>query len=63
VHAGVFVDGSVLPLLHGLARAALAADAIDAGQAEAWIADQDRRAAEGRTFFAVPLLMAAATRP
>ncbi|MFD4371826.1 methyltransferase domain-containing protein [Streptomyces sp. NPDC058486] len=57
-----FTDARWLPLLTGLADAALRAGAVDPARAAAWTADQRRRAATGRLFAAVPFFTAAATR-
>ncbi len=56
-------DERALPLLVGLAAAAHSAGAVPRDQADAWVAEQTRRARDGRLFLAVPLFVAAATRP
>jgi hypothetical protein len=61
VHTGVFLDGSFLPVLTRLAEACCEHGAIT--RADAWIADQRERARADRLFTAVPIFMAAATRP
>jgi ubiquinone/menaquinone biosynthesis C-methylase UbiE len=58
----VFTDVTMLPMLTGLARAARATGAITSEQADAWIAEQARRAQADRVFLGVPLFIAAATR-
>jgi len=58
VYVGVFTDRAMLPLVTGLADAAL-----DAGeQAASWTAEQLRRAEADRMFLGVPLFVAAAGR-
>ncbi len=63
VHTGVFTDGSFLPVLTRLAETCREHGAITPAQAETWIADQRERARTDRLFAAVPIFMAAATRP
>ncbi|MEW9547298.1 methyltransferase domain-containing protein [Nonomuraea sp. NPDC050783] len=63
VRTGVFTDAAMLPVLTDLAGSVRAAGGIDAGQEEAWVAEQRRRAGAGRMFLAVPFFVAAATRP
>jgi ubiquinone/menaquinone biosynthesis C-methylase UbiE len=63
VHAGVFTDGSFLPVLTRLAEACCEHGAIARAQADAWIADQRERAQADRLFAAVPFFMTAATSP
>jgi SAM-dependent methyltransferase len=58
VRTGVFTGAEMLPLLTGLAGAALAAGAITSGQAADWTAEQTRRARGGRLFLAVPIFAA-----
>lgn len=62
VHTGVFTGPLMLPMLMGLAAAARASGAIDGAQADAWTAEQRRRADRGRLFLALPMFLAAATR-
>jgi hypothetical protein len=62
VHVGVFTDGTMLPMVTGLADAALDAGAITGEQAAAWTAEQSRRAGADRMFLAVPLFVAVARR-
>jgi ubiquinone/menaquinone biosynthesis C-methylase UbiE len=63
VHTGVFTDGAFLPILTGLAEVCREYNAITPAQADAWIADQRERAQADRLFAAVPIFMAAATKP
>ncbi|NRQ30418.1 methyltransferase domain-containing protein [Nonomuraea sp. NN258] len=63
VTTAVFTDGVMLPLLSNLAENARAAGAITAAQAENWIDDQRRRAADGRLFLALPIFTAAGRKP
>ncbi|TNY35517.1 methyltransferase domain-containing protein [Thermomonospora catenispora] len=63
VHTGVFTDAVMLPLLTGLAETAHAAGAVTRRQADDWLAEQTERAHAGRLFVAVPMFVAAATRP
>jgi ubiquinone/menaquinone biosynthesis C-methylase UbiE len=58
----LFTDASMLPLLSGYADAGRRTGAVSDEQAEAWIGEQTRRAAEGRTMVAIPMFLAAATR-
>ncbi|GLX08027.1 methyltransferase domain-containing protein [Microbispora sp. NBRC 16548] len=63
VRTGVFTDGSLLPMVTGLAEGAYAAGAVTRRQADDWIAEQTGRARRGRLFLAVPMFLAAARRP
>ncbi|MER6944190.1 hypothetical protein ABT294_09220 [Nonomuraea sp. NPDC000554] len=63
VRTGVFTDGTMLPMLTGIAEAARAAGAITAEQEASWVAEQARRAEAGRMFLALPLFVAAGRRP
>ena len=63
VHTAVFTDSTMLPVLANLAEGACTAGAITREQADAWTAQQARRARDGRLFFALPLFVAAACRP
>lgn len=63
VDTAVFTDGLMLPVLGALARAAGAAGAVSAAEAEVWLSDQRERAADGRAFVAIPLFTATAVRP
>ena len=51
------------PVLAAIARAAVAADAISAVQAESWLAEQRYRDEQGRFFVAMPVLVGSARRP
>ncbi|MGW1024620.1 methyltransferase domain-containing protein [Streptomyces sp. NPDC002577] len=62
-HTGIFTDAVVLPMLDGLAEGARSVGAISFAEAEAWVEEQAQRANAGRLFVAVPLFLAAATRP
>ncbi|MBC6471313.1 methyltransferase domain-containing protein [Actinomadura alba] len=62
-HTGVFTDQMMLPMLSGLADAARAGGAITGEQAEAWTAEQAERGQDGRLFLAIPMFLAAGTRP
>ncbi|MFE3178728.1 methyltransferase domain-containing protein [Amycolatopsis sp. NPDC059090] len=59
----VFTDAAMLPMATGLAEAARAAGTIERELVDGWIAEQTARARDGRFFAAVPLFIAAATRP
>jgi SAM-dependent methyltransferase len=59
----VFTEAGMLHVVSALAGAAQAAGAITAEQCAAWTADQTERARAGRLFFAVPMFVAAGTRP
>ncbi|MEV0143781.1 MULTISPECIES: methyltransferase domain-containing protein [unclassified Nonomuraea] len=61
VHTGVFTEGTMLPMLTGIAHAARTAGAISPEQHDAWVAEQSQRARQGRLFLALPLFMASAT--
>jgi ubiquinone/menaquinone biosynthesis C-methylase UbiE len=63
VHTALFTDATMLPLLTGHAGAAHRTGAITGEQAEAWVGEQTRRAEAGRLTVAVPMFLAAATRP
>lgn len=62
VHAGIFTDSTMLPMLVGIAEAACSIGAIERDRADAWVAEQENRAARGRLFLAVPMFVASATR-
>ncbi|MFC0505386.1 methyltransferase domain-containing protein [Micromonospora costi] len=62
VHTAMFTDATVQPLLAGHVDAARRTGAVSDEQAEAWIGEQNRRAATGRLLVAVPLFLAAGTR-
>lgn len=63
VRTMVDTDGSLLPLLDGLADAARTAGVTSGGQGEGWLAEQSARAAAGRFFLAIPIFVASATAP
>jgi ubiquinone/menaquinone biosynthesis C-methylase UbiE len=63
VRTAIFTDALMLPMLTGFADAACATGAVDRVHADTWIAEQTRRAESGRLFVALPLFLAAATRP
>ncbi|WP_235995697.1 methyltransferase domain-containing protein [Nonomuraea montanisoli] len=63
VHTAVLTDAALLPMATNQARAALAAGAITQDEHDAWLADQHDRARRGRLLLAVPMFLAAATRP
>ncbi|XVQ87845.1 methyltransferase domain-containing protein [Microbispora siamensis] len=63
VRTGVFTDGSLLPMVTGVAEGAYAAGAVTRRQADDWIAEQTGRARRGRLFLAVPMFLAVARRP
>ena len=58
----LFTDAQVLPMLAGLASAAVAAGAVCAERAAAWVGEQRGRAEEGRLFVAIPFLLVSAAR-
>ncbi|SDY21512.1 Ubiquinone/menaquinone biosynthesis C-methylase UbiE [Micromonospora pattaloongensis] len=62
VHTAIFTDATMQPLLAGHADAARQTGAVSAEQAEAWVSEQNGRAASGRLMVAVPMFVAAATR-
>ncbi|MFJ8441579.1 methyltransferase domain-containing protein [Kitasatospora griseola] len=68
VRTEVFTDGTALRMLTGLAAALPRADpgtgaGSDTGpDVERWLAEQRHRAAEGRAFVAVPIVLAAGVR-
>ncbi|WP_191246895.1 methyltransferase domain-containing protein [Amycolatopsis deserti] len=62
VHTAVFTDAAMLPVLTGLADHGLQVQAAPPEQITAWLDEQQRRAAAGRLFLAVPLFLAAGTR-
>ncbi|MFD8035429.1 methyltransferase domain-containing protein [Streptomyces sp. NPDC059717] len=63
VHTGVLTGSATLPLLTGLAEGACSAGAITPEQADTWGAEQRQRACTDRLFLALPMFVAAATRP
>ncbi|XKK42356.1 hypothetical protein HFP72_00820 [Nocardiopsis sp. ARC36] len=58
----LFTDAGVLPMLTGLASAAVAAGAVPADQAAAWADEQRERAGTGRLFVAIPFFLVCARR-
>ncbi|GIG88676.1 methyltransferase domain-containing protein [Plantactinospora endophytica] len=62
VHTAVFTDATMLSLLTGHVTAAREAGAVSDAQAEQWLAEQGRRARDGRLLVAVPMFLASATR-
>lgn len=61
-HTLIATDGSMVGLLSSLAEHAHAAGAVTDAEADAWIGEQRTRAANGRSFAAVPIFVAAAGR-
>ncbi|WP_241032051.1 hypothetical protein [Rhodococcus pseudokoreensis] len=59
----MFTDGTLLPMLTGIAHAAAAVGAITSEEAGEWIGDQTRRGQGDRGFVAIPLFLAHAARP
>lgn len=62
VHTLIATDGSMVGLLASLAEYAQAAGAVTKAQADAWVGEQRTRAANGRSFAAVPIIVATASR-
>ncbi|MER5394248.1 methyltransferase domain-containing protein, partial [Saccharopolyspora sp. NPDC002686] len=62
-HIGVLTDDVVLPLLIGLAETAREVGALTDAQAQAWTAEQCRRAETDRLSCAIPIFVAAGTNP
>lgn len=62
VHTAVFTDSRLLPVVSGLADAAVAGGVLSRGEVEGWVGEQTERARSGRLFLAVPLFVAAGTR-
>lgn len=62
VHTAIFTDPATRGLLAQHANAARDTGAITAAEADAWLAEQDRRAGSGRLMLAVPMFLAAGTR-
>ncbi|MFD6163019.1 hypothetical protein ACFWF7_15710 [Nocardia sp. NPDC060256] len=58
----IFTDELMLPMLTGLAAAAVASTNLDKDRAESWVVEQKARARTGRLLVAVPLFIAAARR-
>lgn len=63
VHAAVFTEAGMFPMITGLAESAYEAGAITREQTDTWLAEQSDRAAAGRLLLAIPLFLAAGTRP
>ncbi|CAL9360000.1 methyltransferase domain-containing protein [Streptomyces sp. enrichment culture] len=61
VHTTVFTDPAMLPLLTRLTEPACAGGAIDRDRADAWLAEQRRRADADRLLIALPFFVAAAS--
>ncbi|MEO3845242.1 methyltransferase domain-containing protein [Streptomyces sp. B22F1] len=61
VHTSVFTDPAMLPLLARLAGPACESGAVARDRADAWLAEQRRRAEAGRFLVAVPVFVAAAS--
>jgi len=61
VHASVFTDSAMLPLLARLAEPACAGGAVDRDRADEWLAEQRRRAEAGRFLVAIPFFVASAS--
>ncbi|MEU0791813.1 hypothetical protein ABZ342_17230 [Amycolatopsis sp. NPDC005961] len=59
VRTAVFTDRLVLAMVSGFAAAACEAGAVGRDRADAWLAEQARRAEADRLFVAVPLFIAA----
>ncbi|MGW5723382.1 methyltransferase domain-containing protein [Amycolatopsis sp. NPDC003865] len=63
VRTAIFTDRLMLPMLTGLAATASAAGPVERAEADAWVAEQARRAESDRMFLAVPLFIAAGVSP
>ncbi|MET8766782.1 methyltransferase domain-containing protein [Streptomyces sp. NPDC004658] len=59
-HTSVFTEPAMLSLLARLAEPACAGGAVDRDQADAWLAEQRRRAEAGRFLVAIPFFVASA---
>ncbi|MFI0367403.1 methyltransferase domain-containing protein [Actinomadura sp. 1N219] len=59
----VSTDGAIVPVLADMADKSQSVGAISEAQAEAWVAEQRERGRSGRSFFALPMFVTAATRP
>jgi len=57
MQTAIFTDGLMLPMLTGLAAAAIGA--VERDRADTWLTEQTRRAESDRLFLAVPLFIAA----
>jgi SAM-dependent methyltransferase len=62
-HVAMFTGEAALPLLSGMVEACRGAKAITAAEADVWIAEQRDRARTDRLLVAMPIFIAAATRP
>jgi hypothetical protein len=62
VHAGISTDSRMLPVLSGLADAAVAGGVLSRDEVDGWVGEQTERARSGRLLLAVPLFVAAGTR-
>ncbi|MFG3133908.1 methyltransferase domain-containing protein [Streptomyces tendae] len=60
-HTSVFTDSAMLSLLVRLAESACSGGAVDRDRADAWLAEQRRRAEAGRFLVAVPFFVASVT--
>ncbi|WP_427924163.1 methyltransferase domain-containing protein [Streptomyces sp. cg40] len=60
-HTSVFTDPAMLSLLARLAEPACAGGAVDRARADAWLAEQRRRAETGRFLVAIPFFVASAS--
>lgn len=61
--APIFTDALMLPMLKGLATAAVSTKKLPQERADTWIAEQTTRAQSNRLLAAVPLFIAAASKP
>ncbi|KAA8884730.1 methyltransferase domain-containing protein [Nocardia colli] len=59
----IFTGDLMLPMLKGLADAAVATEKLPQERGDIWIAEQTTRAQSNRLLVAVPLFIAAASRP
>ncbi|GAA1196701.1 methyltransferase domain-containing protein [Pseudonocardia alaniniphila] len=62
VHTGIFTDSRMLPLVSGLADAAVAGGVLTRAEVDGWVGEQTERARSGRFLLVVPLFVAAGTR-
>ncbi|MEV8596100.1 methyltransferase domain-containing protein [Streptomyces sp. NPDC052012] len=61
VHTMAFTDPETLPLLARLAEPACTSGAVGRDQADGWLAEQRRRAEDGRLLVAIPFFVASAS--
>ncbi|MBO8195080.1 methyltransferase domain-containing protein [Streptomyces oryzae] len=61
VHTIVYTDSAMLSLVTRLVEPACTSGAVDRDQADAWLAEQRRRAEAGRFLIAIPFFVAAAS--